>query len=378
MARVAVVHNTLDFRGGADAVALSVCDALDADHRGSHDVDLFTIAETDPGELAPRFGLDVDVPVREPPWADRLAHAFGTATPWIGPQMAARSALVSQFFRRHADDYDLAVSTTNELSLPIPSVQYVHFPQFHLDRLPDRFDATPGRLDWLWSRLGAPTPGEIPEDVTLVANSAWTADAVEAVYGRSATIVYPPVRQVPDPIPWDERELGAVVVGRIAPDRRTLEAVDVVDRVRDRGHDLHLHVVGTAPRAYRQYVDRVRRAARNRSYVHVETDVPRDRLETLLRAHRYGLNVRPDESFGIGVAEFLAAGMIAFAPDAGGQREVLDGQSDRLFESRGEAVELLSTAIESGDRPEIPRDRFGPERFRTETRTLVADSLNRL
>ena len=377
MARVAVVHNTLDFRGGADAVALSVCDALDADHRGSHDVDLFTVAETDPDELAPRFGLEVDVPVREPPWADRIARALGTATPHIGPQMAARSALVSRFFRRHADDYDLAVSTTNELSLSIPSVQYVHFPQFHLDRLPYRFDADPSRLDWLWNRLGAPTPGEISDDATLVANSGWTADAVEAIYGRSATVVYPPVRPIPDPFPWEERELGAVVVGRIAPDRRTLEAIDVVNRVRDRNHDLHLHVVGTAPRAYRPYVDRVRKAARNRSYVHLETDVPRDRLETLLRSHRYGLNVRPDESFGIGVAEFLAAGMIAFAPDAGGQREVLDHRSDRLFGSLEGAVELLSDAIAAEEQPQLPRDRFGPDRFRSEIRALVGETLNR-
>ncbi|MDR5673724.1 glycosyltransferase [Halalkaliarchaeum sp. AArc-GB] len=378
MARVAVVHNTLDFRGGADVVALSVCDALDAGHRGSHDVDLFTIAETDPDELAPRFGLDVDVPVCEPPMADRIARTLGTLTPQIGPQMAARSALVSRFFRRHADGYDLAVSTTNELSLPLPSVQYVHFPQFSLGRLPDRFDADPGRFDWLWARLSAPTPGELPDDATFVANSEWTADAVEAIYGRSAAVVYPPVRPIPGPRPWEERELGAVVVGRIAPDRRTFEAIDVVDRVRDRGHDLHLHVVGTAPRAYRPYVDRVRRAARGRPYVHLETDVPRDRLEALLRSHRYGLNVRPDESFGIGVAEFRAAGMIAFAPDAGGQREVLDGRSDRLFESLEEAVDLLSASIESGDRPGMPTDRFGPDRFRSEIRTLVADALAEL
>lgn len=373
MARVAVVHNTLDFRGGADAVTLSTCDALDV----HHDVDLFTVAETDPRELASQFGLDVCVRVRDPPGASEIARLLGTAAPRLGPQLAARSALVARFFRRHADDYDLAVSTTNELALPIPSVQYVHFPQFHLERLPGRFDVEPGRLNRLWSRLAAPTPDRVPKDATLVANSAWTADAVDEIYGRSPTVVYPPVDPIREPVPWRDRELGAVVAGRIAPDRRVLRAIEVIDRVRDRGHDLHLHVVGPAPRAYRPYVDRVRRAVASRPHVRLETDVPRERYEALLRTHRYGLNVHPRESFGIGVAEFVAAGMVAFAPDAGGQREVLDGRSDRLFGSLEGAVDRIATAIESNDRPELSRDRFAPDRFRAEIRRLVADALDR-
>lgn len=392
MARVAVVHNTLDFRGGADAVALSVCAALDSTHGGEHDVDLVTVSETDPGELAPKFGLDVDVSVREPPGAEPIARGLGAVTPYVGPQLAARSALVSRFFRRHAADYDLAVSTTNEIAVPIPSIQYVHFPQFHLDRLPERFDREldrPGRL-WnrLWSWIAAPSPPAVATDVQFVANSEWTADAVAGIYGCSPEVVYPPVRSISDPLPWTERDPGIVVVGRLAPDRRVLEAIEVVDRTRAAvGADrtvgladerrLHLHIVGTAPRSYRQYVERVREQARKRPYVHLETDVPRERLAELLRTHRYGLNVKPIEPFGIGVAEFVAAGMIAFAPDAGGQQEVLDGRSDRLFGSIGEAVELLTEAIDSGDRPQLPRERFSPERFKTEIRRHVATALDR-
>ena len=370
MARVAVLHNTLDFHGGADAVALTTCDALENEYT----VDLFTISSTDPGELAGQYGLDIDIRVREPPGAALIAHGFAAAAPHVGPQLDSRSALLAIFFRRHATAYDLAVSTTNELAIPCPSIQYVHYPQFHLNWLPARAE-TAGSLNRLWSYVGGPARGRGPIDGTLVANSTWTAKAVEMLYGQRPDVVYPPVPPIDGRQPWGDREQGVVVVGRIAPDRRVVDAIDIVDRVRARGYDVHLHVVGSAPRAYRRYVKRVRRAVAEREHVSLETDVSRDRLEELLCTHRYGLNTCRYEPFGIGLAEYLAAGMIAFAPAHGGQVEVLDGRSDRLFESRDDAVERLTTAIDTGARPDLPPDRFGRDRFRQSFRDLVADAL---
>jgi glycosyltransferase involved in cell wall biosynthesis len=94
-------------------------------------------------------------------------------------------------------------------------------------------------------------------------------------------------------------------------------------------------------------------------------------LETLLCTHRYGLNTKHEEHFGMSVAEYVAAGMVAFAPDSGGQREILDERGDRLFDSVPEAVTLVSDAVADGDRPSTPRDRFGRDRFGTALREAV-------
>jgi len=368
MARVAVVHNTLDFQGGADAVCLTTCEALLADH----DVTLFTLSETDPVELADRFDADVDgLAVRMPPGAATGSATLGRAAPWIGPQLAFRSVLVHRFFRRHAAAFDLAVSTANEFSLPLPSVQYVHYPQFHRRR---REDAEAGRLNTLWSALAGPTRAEL-DDETLLANSAWTASVVERIYGTRPDVVHPPVDPIEGERAWTDREDGIVLVGRIAPDKRVREAVAVVDRLRERDHDVHLHVVGAAPRAYRRYVERVASAADRRPYVSLHRDVERDRLERLLTTHKYGLNLKPDEHFGMSVAEYVAAGMVAFAPASAGQREVLDGRPDRLFESVDGAIDLIEAAIEDDHRPALPADRFGSERFRASVRDHVARRL---
>ncbi|WP_336023761.1 glycosyltransferase family 4 protein [Halobellus salinisoli] len=360
MARVAVVHNTLDFHGGADVVCLSVCEALQRDH----DVSLFTLSETPPSVLAERFDIDLDarrIDVPSPRGGTAVARALSTIGPVVGPQLPLRSVLVSRFFEREADAFDLAVSTANEFDLSIPSVQYVHYPQFRLNRIPD----ASGALNPLWSRVAGPARNGF-DDVTPLANSSWTADVFERVYGVEPAVVHPPIDPIEPRADWREREGGVVVAGRIAPDKRVLDAVEVVDGVRRRGHDVHLHVVGTAPRSYRRYVERVESAADERPYVTVERDVSRTRLDELLGTHRYGLNLKPREHFGMSVAEYVASGMIAFAPDSGGQREVLDEREDRLFGSVDEAIEILSAAIERDRPPEQSSARFGRARFREE------------
>jgi glycosyltransferase involved in cell wall biosynthesis len=371
MARVAVLHNTLDFQGGADAVCLAACEAL----RTEHEVTLFTVSETRPADLADRFDVDPgQVRVRMPPGGSLLAGALSGVVPWAGPQLPLRSVLLRRFFLSAAGGFDLAVSTANELSLPLPSVQYVHYPQFNRHRLPD---ADAGRPNRLWSRLAAPDRADLADgDVSLLANSSWTADVVREVYGTRPDVLHPPVDPVPGGRAWTDREDGIVVVGRLAPDKRVLDAVRVVDGVRERGHDLHLHVVGAAPRAYRRYAARVEAAARERPYVTVERDVPRARLERLLGSHKYGLNLKHQEHFGMSVAEYVAAGMVAFAPASGGQRDVLDGREDRLFDSLDEAVGLVARAAEADDPPELPPDRFSRDRFGAALRRHAARAID--
>jgi glycosyltransferase involved in cell wall biosynthesis len=367
MGRVAVFHNTLDLRGGADAVCVHTCAALARDHR----VTLFTVSAADPGAVAAGFDVDLDVEVVQPPGSARLAGAFAALGPYLGPQLAARTALLRSYFARRAEEYDVAVSTANELSLPLPSVQYVHFPQFHLDRTEagDR-----GRLGPLWSRLAAPDRAELDGRADLVANSAWTADVVEEVYGTRPAVCHPPVDAI-EGRPWADRERGVLVLGRIAPDKRTLEALDVVENLRERGYDLTCHIVGSAPPSYRTYVRAVRRAAAARPYVTLETDVSRKRVHDLLGRYRYGLNAKPREHFGMAVAEYVAAGMLPFVPEDGGQADVVDGDDRLLFDGVEPAAERIAAAIEDDLRPFLPRDRFGRERFAAELREHVATRL---
>lgn len=364
MARVAVLHNTLDLRGGADGVCLHVCEAL----QDGHDVTLFTLSRARLPELNDLFGTGADVDVRTPRGTRVLNLALDAVASRAGPLLPLRSVLLDRYLRHTTDGFDLAVSTANEFAPPLPSVQYVHYPQFNLARIGEG-----GRLNPLWSRLAG--LDRLPEDATMCANSAWTADVVERIYGRRPGVLHPPVEPIDDPLPWAEREDGFVVLGRIAPDKRVLDAIRIVEGVRARGHDVHLHVVGSASPNYRSYVRRVRRAAAGRDWVRLERGASRDRVESLLRTRRYGLNVKPDEHFGTAVAEYVAAGMVAFVPDSGGQVEIVDGRADRTFASVADAVETIDAALRRDARPRLPRDRFDRERFHEAVRELVGERL---
>jgi len=368
MARVAVLHNTLDGRGGADAVCLHVCEAL----QSRHDVTLVTLSRSSLADLNALFDTEADVRVHRPRGTDLACRAFDALPDRFGPQLAARSVLLRRLFAPLAPGFDAAVSTANEFALPLPSLQYVHFPQFN--RRHTAVGETP-RLDSLWSRLAGVGDRTLPADARLLANSAWTADAVESIYGRRPGVLFPPVDPPADPRPWAERETGIVVLGRLAPDKRPLRAVDIVDGVRARGHDLHLHLVGSSSSIYADYARRVAAAAADRSYVHLDRDAPRERVEELLGTHRYGLNCKPAEHFGMAVAEYVAAGMVAFAPDAGGQRAVLEGRADRLFTSTSDAVATIDAAVEGDARPTLPRDRYASDRFHAAIREGVAELL---
>jgi glycosyltransferase involved in cell wall biosynthesis len=364
MARLAVLHNTLDLRGGADAVCLHVCEALGE----RHDVTLFTLSRSSVADLNDYFGTDASVDVVRPPGTAAVARAFDAAADRLGPLLAPRSVLLDRFVRRRLDGFDAAVSTANEFALPVPTVGYVHFPQFNV-RHAEAGDA--GRLDALWSALAGVGDRSLPPGTRLLANSGWTADVVERIYGRRPDVLFPPVDPHPDPRAWANREDGVVSVGRLAPDKRPLEVVRVVDGVRRRGHDVHLHLVGSAPPAYRSYVERVRAAAAARPHVRLETDASRERVTELLGSHKYGLNAKPDEHFGMAVAEYVAAGMAVVAPNAGGQREVLDGDPDSLYDSVGGAVETLAAAVERDQAPTRPRDRYASARFHRRVREAV-------
>ncbi|RBI62522.1 glycosyl transferase family 1 [halophilic archaeon] len=380
MAEIAVVHMDMMAKGGGEAVAMNVLEALEDDH----EVTLITLTEPDIEELNDYFNTDVgSVSVRQ----------AGYLAPWLhetyGLQYyVLQNALLSQYARRHADEFDLLVSTINELGLETDSIQYVHFPfdwTVSLDNREEIFHPTV-EDDSLYEHLCTAIAGVDREDIqanTLMANSRWTASVVEDAYGTRPQVVHPPVdTEEFDPEPWDRREDGFVTLGRIERSKRVVEMIEMVDGVRERGHDTHLHVIGpTVDEEYRREVEAL---ASDREYVYLEGELPREELVDRVCSHRYGLHAKEFEHFGMAVAELAAGGAIPFVPNDGGQHAIVDDREELLYESPADAVEKMDRVLSNPDlqrdlrkRPEEIRRRFGRERFREEFRAAVDESLGR-
>ena len=375
---IGVVHMDLMSKGGGEAVAMNVLEALQDDH----DVTLITLTDPDFGELNEYFNTEVtSVDVRLAGRLTPALHDYAGIKYYV-----LQNALLGRYARRHADEFDLVMSTINELGLESDSIQYIHFPfdwTVSLDNRDHVFHPTIEE-DSLYERLCAHIAGVTREDIhsnTLFANSRWTADVVEDAYGTRPNVLHPPIDTAEfDPLPWDDREHGFVTLGRIERSKRIVEQIRIIERVRERGHDVHFHVVGpTVDEEYRQEVEAM---AEPRDFVHLEGELPREDLVDLVCSHRFGIHGKRYEHFGMAVAEIAAGGALPFAPSDGGQHAIVHDDERLLYDSVDDAVKKIDGVL---SRPQIlndlrisPQDieqRFGRERFQEEIREAVVEAL---
>lgn len=66
-------------------------------------------------------------------------------------------------------------------------------------------------------------------------NSDWTAKLIKEGYGIDPIIVNPPTKSDFKPIPWEERENGFILIGRIEKEKQVLKIVDIIKRLKKEG-----------------------------------------------------------------------------------------------------------------------------------------------
>jgi glycosyltransferase involved in cell wall biosynthesis len=205
-----------------------------------------------------------------------------------------------------------------------------------------------------------------------VANSQTVAQRINRVYGRDATVVYPPVDVVgygaaADRLPADPED-WYVVVSRLVPHKRVDLAVAAFARL-----GLGLKVVGDGRAS-----DTLRAAApANVEFLGRLNDASTAELVARSR----GLVLSAVEDFGITAVEAQAAGRPVVALAAGGAMEtVIPGKVGVLFpeptvEALVQAVRVCESTTWDRSRIRANASRFGKERFKAEMRAIVETAL---
>lgn len=374
--RVAVVHPHLLAGGGSEAVAMWTVRALQDDCR----VTLLTTGRPDLEALDRSCGAGVD-PARVEVRA--LALPPGLRTRFD----ALRGFRLERHCRRRAGDYDVMISTYNAMDFGIPGVQLIVDFSFD-DALRRELHAAGGpfhrasaarSLYLAAARALAGGGRDGWKRNRTLACSAWVRRLLEARFGVASEVVYPPVADGGPGLPWEEREDGFVVMGRLVPEKGVGLVVDVLARVRAE-RPVHLHVLGRPVRAaFARDVDALRR--RHGDWIHLEGPVYGPEKEALLGRHRYGLSGCRSEAFGIAVAEMVKAGAIVWVPDGGGQTEIVD-HPGLVYSGAGNAASLILETLGRPDREAALRrhlrargETFSGPRFVAEMRAVVADFL---
>jgi len=377
--KVAVIHPRLG-RGGSEARALWAIDAL----KGSYDVTLVTSGEVDFASLNAYYGTQLslgDVTVLRAPLPPLLRST--------GRFEALRGHLFQRFCQRIASRFDLMVSAYNPMDFGVPAVQFVADFSFD-DGMRRELDGTErglGRIVYganplrksyflLCSAISPSGPERWGSNLT-VANSEWSRRIMDKRYGVKARTVYPPVLgQFPE-VPFEERENGFVCLGRLVPEKRMDVVIEVLRRVRQRGHDVHLHILGGGDTAYVESLRDLQ--AKYRDWVFMEGWVGGEEKARMVTGHRFGISGRANEPFGIAVAEMVKAGCTVFVPNGGGQVEIVN-HPGLIFDDEDEAVDkicgvLEDTSLQRDLEVHLAQgvDRFSVEAFQKGIREVVVD-----
>ena len=366
--------------GGGQCVGAWALQAL----RQDWDITILCSQRPDFVALNRHFGTclkESDFRIAQLPWLIRHSHRLDP-----DPHSFQRAAWVMRRAGQLGSKFDVTMAVDNEMDFGRPGIQYLHFP--YLAKHRGRVDAV--RALSRARRVGAFFKGQyrpwmilsgisfdrVLSNLTLV-NSKWTASLVESIYRKQPTVLYPPVSWSATPTPWQQRDRSFVSLGRIEPGKRQIQAIDIIERVRSRGHDFGLEIIGDiASPAYAQALQERAQAAG--PWVRLHHGISRNELEQRVGTCRYGLHTMLDEHFGIAVAELVRAGCVVFVPRNGGQVEVIGHEPGLMYDSDDQAVERICAVLESDAEQTRLRDilaahmlDFTEEQFMRQLRGIV-------
>jgi glycosyltransferase involved in cell wall biosynthesis len=365
-AKVAVVHPRLG-SGGSEARALWALQALRADF----DLSLITCGPVDLDRLNVYYGTSL-VPadfrvMRVPLPPGVTANRFN----------ALQGHILQRYCQRVARQFDAIIATYNPLSFGVPAIQCIADFSFVPEWILALHPTLQTRRGWwygdsilrrtylgLCNLVSRSDPEGFKTDL-MVANSEWSRELMREKFGVESRLLYPPVAADFPAVPFAERDAGFVCIGRAVPEKRPDGIIRILERVRQRGHDIHFHILGGVDDS--PYGRQLKQLAQvNQSWVYPEGVTFGDKKKELLVRHRFGINACLNEAFGIAVAEMVKAGCITFVPKGGGQGEIVN-HPGLIFENDDDAVNKIDAVLRdpAGQETLAANLRAGAERFST-------------
>jgi len=373
--RILVYYGKLIPRGGGEGVAAWILEALRQDYA----LTLLTSEPVDFGLLDNHYGTSLagfDIRVRTIP---PLWRAFLGLDP--DPGSFQKHAYLMRISKRIRHGYDLVLSADSEGDFGAPAIQYIHYPI-----LVHVYPSVRSSCDLPWvKKLAFLSKGEIrpwmlvadfsfervKANRTLV-NSDWTGRWVKRVYGIDSTTVYPPAPGTFPDIPWEKREDGFVMIGRLSGEKQFDWGLKVLSLVRIKFPQVKMHVVGSSRHEARDYLPILHALVQaNSAWATLHEEISREELAVLVARQRYGMHAQKDEHFGMAVAEMLRAGCIPFVHNSGGPPEIVGHDNRLMFDSAEEAAHKIMHVLGNPALQEELRRKLAARKERYSAATFV-------
>lgn len=377
--KVAIIHHKIILGGGSEAVALWVAEALKHDY----DVTLITSTEVKLTQLNSFYGTNLlpdEVSIIQIPPPSCLRNPDRL--------VALRGYKLARYCKRVAPEFDLMFSAYNPMDFGVRGIQYVLDPNFNEELLRALNPSLNKWKKWFYrdhvfrnaylsfsKYLSKFSREGMLKNLTIV-DSDWAGRLTTQVLCMQTKTIYPPVLDLSNDVSWNRRENGFVCIGRIVRDKELGKIIEILKIVREKGHSVHLHIIGKA--SDKQYLKKIRDITdKNKDWIFLEGSVDEDSKKTFITSHKFAIHGKKNEPFGISVAEMVKGGCLVWVPNKGGQVEIVN-HPHLIYDDIEEGVNKIEKVLKSYDLQDTMRkhlrkqaEKFSVERFKTETRDLV-------
>ncbi|MCQ8898528.1 MAG: glycosyltransferase [Hadesarchaea archaeon] len=364
--RVAVCHDLLNVRGGAERVVLTLSRAFKAD--------LFVLLYEPEKTFEEAGKVRVHALGAPPLPSDRRFY------PWVYPLF--HSLGMWRFLTLGLEGYEVVI-TSGKLGVFARGRRTLHYchspPRFlydlrpfilrHLQKLHGRHARLLAEGWWrIWRRLDGWAASR-PD--LLVANSRTVQERIRRYYGRSSVVVYPPVEVGK----FKVREGGDyfLAVERPSPEKGIELLLEIFRRVPEE------RLVWVGDYLDLPYLERLERRVRRMKNVTWLRGVGEEELRELYAGCKAVLHTARDEDFGMVPVEAMASGKPVIAVNEGGVREtVIQGETGMLVEppflpNFVRAIKTFDPSLFSPWRCRRRAEEFSRERFVRRMRALVRE-----
>ena len=372
MRKVCIIQDEL-LPGGATQVAANIIKVLNADGIKPDIYSYDTPPELSAKDFSSTYGLNATL----------------RKVPDLGLKRVTlyKNYFLLKLLKGKLSNYDLVFNCGQCLSRwnsPPSLVNYIHFPYpLELNEPGDYHSLNSIRKLYLMPLRWMNSDGTLCSDYgSVIANSRFTKGIIESLYRGlkgKVSVIYPPVQL---DLFWDEnlhRKDTVTSIGRFEPQKRQLEQVQIAGQI----PELTFLIAGFINSPISEaYFNVCKRYALSHNFTNIEFIPNIDKLQAkrFLHSSKYFLHTRPNEHFGICIAEAIAAGAIPFVHNSGGQREIVV-QDELKFISVAEAVKKIRSIMHLNDsdlaryRGELQSHvkRYSVQRFRNEIRTLISN-----
>jgi glycosyltransferase involved in cell wall biosynthesis len=345
-----VVHTSLNYRGGAEALAMTTIDAL-AD-----------------------LGFDIELAVVEKPHREKLESTYGNIAASVLKNISAINILKS-FVTSKAQKHDITINTAGDI-LPYfntgftkkNAITYCHFPlaTYRIEAKDPVYIEFLKKMHSHTSRIGyynenanlklaKATYNKMIRNSTVTTNSEYSRYAIQKVFDINSIVLSPPVNIdiFRNSVLFNSsgnRKNIILVISRLHPSKKVENSIMLAKLLKQNKIKVRTKIIGNlypTESGYCTYLKDMVRKYNLENYVTIHTNISFTKLLELMKQCKLYLSQCPGEPFGISTVEAMSAGLIPIVPDIGGQTEYVPSKFH--FHTFGEAVQTIHSALNADD-----------------------------